>query len=76
MGHKMTCATIVERRMRMDRFMSMKTKKATYSIPTIRKMLGLGKTESYWLMLYTDCMHNSQEKNGKYYRKERDSIWR
>lgn len=34
----------------MDRFMPMKTKKVTYSIPTIRKMLGLGKTESYWLI--------------------------
>ena len=34
----------------MDRLMPMKTKKATYSIPTIRKMLGLGKTESYWLI--------------------------
>lgn len=34
----------------MDRFMPMKTKAATYSIPTIRKMLGLGKTESYWLI--------------------------
>ena len=28
----------------------MQLKKKSYSVPEIRKMLGLGKTESYWLL--------------------------